>query len=42
MHNRMANLMCRHSPHPVWYYMFSYIGNHSWYEDPVTKKPVGK
>ncbi|XP_041971993.1 venom carboxylesterase-6-like [Aricia agestis] len=38
--HRMANLMCRHSPHPVWYYEFSYIGNHSHYEDPDTKKPV--
>lgn len=34
--------MCRHSPHPVWYYEFSYIGAHSHYQDPVTKKPVGK
>ncbi|XP_052744615.1 carboxylic ester hydrolase [Bicyclus anynana] len=38
--HRMANLMCRHSPHPVWYYEFSYVGTHSHYEDPVTKKPV--
>ncbi|XP_045762722.1 esterase E4-like [Maniola jurtina] len=38
--HRMANLMCRHSPHPVWYYEFSYVGNHSFYEDSVTKKPV--
>ncbi|XP_069355814.1 uncharacterized protein [Maniola hyperantus] len=38
--HRMANLMCRHSPHPVWYYKFSYVGNHSFYEDPVTTKPV--
>ncbi|OWR42542.1 antennal esterase CXE5 [Danaus plexippus plexippus] len=39
--HRLANLMCRHSPHPVWYYEFTYIGAHSHYEDPVTKKPVG-
>ncbi|KAM3957249.1 juvenile hormone esterase-like [Aphomia sociella] len=39
--HRMANLMCRHSPHKVFYYEFAYIGNHSHYEDPVTKKPIG-
>ncbi|KAM3957233.1 carboxylic ester hydrolase-like [Aphomia sociella] len=39
--HRMANLMCRHSPHKVYYYMFDYIGNHSYYEDPDTKKPRG-
>ncbi|CAH0715111.1 unnamed protein product, partial [Brenthis ino] len=39
--HRLVNLMCRHSQHPVWYYEFAYIGNHSHYEDPVTKKPVG-
>ncbi|XP_059056062.1 carboxylic ester hydrolase-like [Achroia grisella] len=37
--HRMANLMCRHSPHKVYYYEFAYIGDHSHYEDPVTKKP---
>ncbi|XP_053620308.1 juvenile hormone esterase isoform X2 [Plodia interpunctella] len=37
----MANLMCRHSPHKVYYYEFAHIGNHSHYEDPVTKKPTG-
>ncbi|XP_013187979.1 carboxylic ester hydrolase-like isoform X2 [Amyelois transitella] len=31
--HRMANLMCRHSPHKVWYYEFSYVGNRSHYED---------
>ncbi|RVE42048.1 hypothetical protein evm_013306 [Chilo suppressalis] len=39
--HRMANLMCRHSPHKVFYYEFAYIGNHSHYEDPVTGKPKG-
>lgn len=39
--HRLMNLMCRHSPHPVWYYEFAYIGNHSHYEDPVTNKPIG-
>ncbi|CAK1589398.1 unnamed protein product [Parnassius mnemosyne] len=39
--HRMANLMCRHSPHPVYYYEFAYVGNHSHYEDPDTKKPTG-
>ncbi|XP_045447647.1 venom carboxylesterase-6-like [Melitaea cinxia] len=39
--HKLANLMCRHSPQPVWYYEFAYIGAHSHYEDPVTKKPVG-
>ncbi|KPJ20505.1 Esterase FE4 [Papilio machaon] len=39
--HRMANLMCRHSPHPVYYYEFAYVGNHSHYEDPVTNKPTG-
>nr|XP_034826278.1 venom carboxylesterase-6-like isoform X1 [Maniola hyperantus] len=39
--HRMANVMCRHSPHPVWYYEFSYIGAHSHYRDPETNKPVG-
>ncbi|XP_041971727.1 juvenile hormone esterase-like isoform X2 [Aricia agestis] len=38
--NRVANLMCRHSPQPVWYYEFSYVGNHSHYEDPKTGKPI--
>lgn len=41
-HYRMANLMCRYSPKPVWYYEFGYVGQHSHYEDPITKKPVGK
>ncbi|XP_047998519.1 esterase E4-like isoform X2 [Leguminivora glycinivorella] len=39
--HRMANLMCRHSPQPVWYSVFSYIGNNSFYEDPQTGKPAG-
>ncbi|RVE42264.1 hypothetical protein evm_013072 [Chilo suppressalis] len=39
--HRLANLMCRHSPHKVFYYEFSYVGNRSHYEDPVTGKPVG-
>ncbi|KAG6460516.1 hypothetical protein O3G_MSEX012036 [Manduca sexta] len=39
--HRMAVLMCLHSPQPVYYYLFDYIGNHSHYEDPVTKKPMG-
>ncbi|CAH0403288.1 unnamed protein product [Chilo suppressalis] len=39
--HRMANLMCRHSPHKVFYYEFAYIGNHSHYEDPDTGKPIG-
>lgn len=34
--------MCRYSSHPVWYYQFSYIGQHSHYEDPISKKPVGE
>lgn len=36
----MANLMCRHSPHKVFYYEFAHVGNHSFYEDPETKKPT--
>ncbi|XP_045540267.1 esterase E4 [Papilio machaon] len=39
--HRLANLMCRHSPYPVYYYEFAYVGNHSHYEDPVTNKPTG-
>nr|BAC22502.1 putative pheromone-degrading enzyme [Antheraea polyphemus] len=39
--HRMANLMCRHSKHPVYYYEFSYFGDNSHYEDPVTGKPFG-
>jgi len=39
--HRMANLMCRYSKHPVYYYSFSYVGANSHYEDPNTKKPVG-
>lgn len=38
--HRMANLMCRHSPHKVYYYEFAYVGNHSHYEDPTTGKPI--
>ncbi|XP_032512096.2 juvenile hormone esterase-like [Danaus plexippus] len=38
--HRMFNLMVRHSPQPVWYYEFSFVGNHSHYEDPVTKKAI--
>ncbi|XP_053601613.1 juvenile hormone esterase [Plodia interpunctella] len=37
--HRMANLMSRHSPHKVWYYEFSYVGQHSHYQDPTTGKP---
>nr|AJN91195.1 carboxylesterase [Cnaphalocrocis medinalis] len=39
--HRLANLMSRHSPHKVFYYEFSYIGNHSFYEDPETSRPTG-
>ncbi|XP_026735556.1 venom carboxylesterase-6-like isoform X2 [Trichoplusia ni] len=38
--HRLANLMCRHSKHPVYYYEFAYVGNHSHYEDSTTKKPL--
>nr|QEE13683.1 carboxylesterase 3 [Mythimna separata] len=38
--HRMANLMCRHSKHPVWYYEFAYVGNNSHYED-AHGKPQG-
>ncbi|XP_059056063.1 carboxylic ester hydrolase-like [Achroia grisella] len=38
--HRLANLMCRHSPHKVYYYQFAYVGNHSHYEDPVTNKSL--
>ncbi|XP_072946248.1 carboxylic ester hydrolase-like [Epargyreus clarus] len=38
--HRMANLMCRHSPQPVYYYEFAHVGNHSHYEARDTKKPV--
>ncbi|CAD0205698.1 unnamed protein product [Chrysodeixis includens] len=38
--HRLANLMCRHSKHPVWYYEFAYIGNNSHYQDP-NGKPRG-
>ncbi|KAJ8708517.1 hypothetical protein PYW07_010642 [Mythimna separata] len=37
--HRMANLICRHSSQPVYYAEFTYVGNHSHYEHPVTKKP---
>ncbi|KAG6454361.1 hypothetical protein O3G_MSEX008690 [Manduca sexta] len=39
--HRLANLMCLHSKHPVYYYQFSYIGNNSHYQDPKTGKPLG-
>ncbi|XP_059056097.1 juvenile hormone esterase-like [Achroia grisella] len=39
--HRMANLMCRYSTEKVYYAEFDYIGNHSHYEDPDTKKPIG-
>ncbi|XP_026331184.1 venom carboxylesterase-6-like isoform X2 [Hyposmocoma kahamanoa] len=39
--HRMANLMCKHSKHPVWYYEFAYVGAQSHTLDPATKKPVG-
>ncbi|XP_068624238.1 carboxylic ester hydrolase-like [Battus philenor] len=32
--HRTANLMCRHSPQPVFYYEFAYTGAHSHYVDP--------
>ncbi|CAD0205699.1 unnamed protein product [Chrysodeixis includens] len=35
--HRLANLMCRHSKHPVWYYEFAYVGNNSHYQDPDGK-----
>lgn len=38
--HRMANLFCRHSNYPVYYYELAYKGNHSHYEDPITKKPT--
>ncbi|KAH9640886.1 hypothetical protein HF086_000791 [Spodoptera exigua] len=38
--HRMANLMCRHSSHPVYYTEFAYVGNRSHYEDPDTHRPV--
>ncbi|PZC73332.1 hypothetical protein B5X24_HaOG200180 [Helicoverpa armigera] len=38
--HRVANLMCRHSKHSVFYSEFAYLGNRSHYEDPVSKKPV--
>ncbi|CAH0598149.1 unnamed protein product [Chrysodeixis includens] len=38
--HRLANLMCRHSKHPVYYYEFAYVGNHSHYENATTKKPL--
>ncbi|XP_072946510.1 esterase FE4-like [Epargyreus clarus] len=40
--HRLANIMCRYSKAPVYYYQFSYIGNNSFYENPVTKTPVGE
>lgn len=39
--HRLVNLMSQYSSKPVYYYEFAYIGNHSHYEDPVTKKPTG-
>ncbi|XP_072946192.1 carboxylic ester hydrolase-like [Epargyreus clarus] len=39
--HRLANLMSVHSKSPVYYYEFDYIGQHSFYEDPNTKKPAG-
>ncbi|CAG9563646.1 unnamed protein product [Danaus chrysippus] len=36
----MFNLTVRHSPQPVWYYEFSFVFNHSHYEEPLTKKPI--
>ncbi|XP_050676025.1 juvenile hormone esterase-like isoform X2 [Leptidea sinapis] len=39
--HRMAKLMSLHSPQPVWFYEWGYIGNHSHYEDPDTNKPTG-
>ncbi|XP_037303219.1 esterase FE4 [Manduca sexta] len=38
--HRMANMMCRHSPQPVYYSEFRYRGNNSHYLDPNTKSPV--
>ncbi|NP_001108339.1 integument esterase 1 precursor [Bombyx mori] len=39
--HRMVKLMSRHSEYPVYYYVFSYIGNNSYYVDPGTGKPAG-
>ncbi|KAJ0171717.1 hypothetical protein K1T71_012480 [Dendrolimus kikuchii] len=39
--HRLANLMCRHSSQPVYYYEFAYLGNQSHYRDPDTKKLLG-
>lgn len=39
--HKMVNLMCRYSPYKVYYYQLAYIGNHSFYEDPTAKKPIG-
>nr|WNK22296.1 carboxylesterase 21 [Athetis lepigone] len=38
--HRMANLMCRHSAHPVYYGEFAYLGNHSHYEAGDPKRPT--
>ncbi|KOB64474.1 Odorant degrading enzyme CXE16 [Operophtera brumata] len=38
----LANALAVYSPKDTYYYEFGYIGNHSHYEDPVTRKPVGK
>ncbi|CAK1547562.1 unnamed protein product [Leptosia nina] len=38
---RLMKLMTIHSSKPVWTYEFRYIGNHTHYEDPMNKKPVG-
>ncbi|XP_063834269.1 carboxylic ester hydrolase-like [Ostrinia nubilalis] len=34
--HRLANLMCKHSPHKVYYYEFAHVGNSSHYIDPET------
>ncbi|XP_075986053.1 carboxylic ester hydrolase-like [Anticarsia gemmatalis] len=38
--HRMANLMCKFSKQPVYYYEFAYIGNNSHRVDRVTNKPT--
>ncbi|XP_047530507.1 juvenile hormone esterase-like [Vanessa atalanta] len=39
--HKLVNLMSRHSPQPVWYYEFAYIGTNSYYQDLATEKPLG-
>ncbi|XP_041981652.1 juvenile hormone esterase-like [Aricia agestis] len=37
--HRLANLMCRHSTQPVWYFFFTYVGECGYYISPYTGKP---